>query len=32
MEFTEKHHAFISAIFYRILKERQPTGWKDAYL
>lgn len=32
MEFTERHHAFISASFYRVLKEHQPTGWEDAFL
>lgn len=32
MAFTERHHAFISATFYRILKEKQPAGWQDAFL
>lgn len=32
MAFTERHHAFISATFYRILKEKELTGWQDAFL
>ena len=32
MSYTEKHHAFISACFYKILKEKNLAGWKDAFL
>lgn len=32
MNFTERHHAFISATFYRILKEQAPVGWENAFL
>lgn len=32
MAFTERHHAFISATFYRLLQERELTGWQDAFL
>ena len=32
MQFTERHHAFLSAAFYRELKEKAPVGWQDAFL
>jgi len=32
MAYTEKHHAFISATYYRLLKERELIGWQDAFL
>ncbi len=31
MNFTERHHAFIPACFYKILKERDLVGWADAF-
>ncbi|HHW95284.1 MAG TPA: L-2-amino-thiazoline-4-carboxylic acid hydrolase [Mogibacterium sp.] len=32
MNYTEKQHAFIPASFYKLLKERNLVGWKDAFL
>ena len=31
IEFTERHHAFLSACWYRLLRDRAPAGWEAVF-